>query len=132
MNTRLLIAQNSRFNNVDVSALHLNIHCSQIVEECDALSIDQQQTKIEDLIDLETHEVHSTHESILLSNCSRLLDLVSREMLRDVLIKIVSRVLVDVFVTIKTNVFSFLCFLRKSIHFEVLDKRDSTKLFILL
>ena len=132
MNTRLLIVEDFEFNNVDVSALHLNIHCSQIVEECDALSIDQQQTKIEDLIDLETHEVHFTHESTLLSNRSRLLDLVSREMLRDVLIKIVSRVLVDVFVIIETDVFSFLCFLRKSIHFEVFDKRDSTKLFILL
>ena len=131
MNARLLIVQNSRFNNVDVNALHLNIHCSQIVDECDALSINQQQTKIINLIDFKTYEVRFTHESTFLSNRSRFLDLVSREMLRDISIKIISRVFVDIFVTIEANVFSFFCFLRKSIYFEILDKRDSTKLFIL-
>ena len=41
MNARLLIIQNSRFNNIDVNVFYLNIHRSQIVEEYDALFIDQ-------------------------------------------------------------------------------------------
>ena len=88
--------------------------------------------KIENLIDFKTHEIHFIHEFALVFNRSRLCKFVSREILKDNSIKIISRVLVDIFVTIETNVFSFLYFLRKHIHFEILDKRDSTKLFILL